>query len=53
MAVGSSEKERLYVRVDKDTKEKIAQLAEADNRSITNYISNILIQHIKTKESEK
>ena len=43
-------KTRLVLNVDKELKTQLEQLAKADNRSLSNYIVNILENLIKTKE---
>ncbi|MGG7146310.1 DNA-binding protein [Clostridium butyricum] len=46
----SDSKTRLVVNVNKSLKEKLEDLAKADNRSLSNYIVNILEQHINEAE---
>lgn len=39
-------KTRLVLNVEKTLKEQLESLAKTDNRSLSNYIVNILQQHI-------
>lgn len=34
------------------TKDKLSQLAQSDNRSLNNYINNVLLDHIEQKKAE-
>lgn len=45
-------KEVIYIRIEKDLKQKLDMLALEDNRSLNNYIVNILAKHIEQKEKE-
>ena len=42
--------ERLAIRVSKATKTKLERMAKEENRSMSNYIENILIQNLEEKE---
>jgi len=34
------------------TKDKLTQLAKADNRSLNNYVNNVFLDHIKQKKED-
>ena len=38
--------ERIAIRVNKDTKEKIERMAEQENRSMSNWIENTIIEKL-------
>lgn len=39
--------ERIYIRVTPETKEQLQAAADAENRTITNYIENLIKQAVK------
>jgi uncharacterized protein (DUF1778 family) len=39
--------ERLYIRLTPELKEKIQAAAEAEGRSISNYVEHLIIQALK------
>jgi len=43
----SKDKTSVLINMDKKLKEKLAEQAKAEKRSLTNYINYILEQHIK------
>ena len=45
-------KEKISITIDWDVLEKIKQLAESDDRSLSQYINLILKAHIKDSEEE-
>lgn len=45
-------KEVIYIRIEKEIKQKLDMLALKDNRSLNNYIVNILLKHLEQKEKE-
>lgn len=45
-------KEVIYIRIDKELKQKLDLLALEDNRSLNNYIVNILIKHLEEKKED-
>lgn len=45
-------KEVIYIRIDKELKQKLDLLALEDNRSLNNYIVNILIKHLEQKKED-
>ena len=45
-------KEKISITIDWDVLEKIKQLAESDDRSLSQYINLILKTHIKDSEEE-
>lgn len=46
----SNNKTGVLINMDKELKDQLAQLAKADNRSLTNYIITVLTDHIKQQE---
>ena len=42
--------ERIAIRVSKATKSKLERMAKEENRSMSNYIENIIIQNLEEKE---
>lgn len=42
-----SKTERIYIRVTPEVKEQLQKAAEAENRTITNYIENLIKEAIK------
>ena len=51
MAV-SSDKTRAIINLEKDLKSKIDKLAKEDDRSFSNYVVQILKEHVNNVESE-
>lgn len=51
MALGSG-KTRILVNLPVDLKEKIEKEAKRENRSVSNYIVNILIRALEDKTSQ-
>lgn len=45
-------KEVIFVRIEKELKQKLDMLALQENRSLNNYIVTLLIEHLKEKEKE-
>ena len=45
--------ERIAIRVNKDTKEKIERLAELENRSMSNWIENTIKEKLEDMEMTK
>jgi uncharacterized protein (DUF1778 family) len=43
--------ERIAIRLTKDMKDKIEKLADADSRSLSNYIIKVLSEHIKNSKA--
>ena len=43
--------ERINLRVTPEMKEQLQKIAAAENRSITNYIENLIIQALKKAEA--
>lgn len=43
--------ERIAIRLTKDMKDKLEKLAEADGRSLSNYIIKVLSEHIKNSKA--
>lgn len=46
-------KEVIYIRIDKNIKQQLDMLALEDNRSLNNYITNILIKHIEKQKNKE
>ena len=44
--------ERLFIRVTADLKEQLQEMAKSENRNLSNFIENILLQKIKEKSQE-
>ena len=44
-------KEVIFIRIEKELKQKLDMLALEDDRSLNNYIVNILKKHLKEKET--
>lgn len=44
---------RFLIQLSKEDKEKLQKLAEQDNRSLTNYIRNLLEIHLENMENNK
>ena len=42
--------ERIAIRVDSKTKKKIENLAKKENRSMSNFIENIIIEKLEEKD---
>lgn len=51
MAV-SSDKTRAIISLEKDLKSKIEQLANNEDRSFSNYVVQVLKEHIKSLERD-
>lgn len=45
-------KEIIYIRIDKSVKEKLDKMAYEDNRSLNNYIVNLLTKWVEEKKGE-
>lgn len=46
-------KEKISITIDNDILQKIKEIAEYDDRSLSQYINIVLKQHIKDIESAK
>ena len=44
--------DRIYIRVTPEVKEELQALATAENRSLTNYIENLIKKEIEKKGGE-
>lgn len=44
-------KEKVMIYIDKETKNKVAEYAKEETRSISNYIVRLIEQDIKRKET--
>ncbi len=45
-------KDIIYIRIDKEYKQKLDMFALIDNRSLNNYIVNLLIKHVEEQETK-
>lgn len=45
-------KEKISITIDWDILEKIKEMAEADDRSLSQYINIVLKAHIKSEQTE-
>ena len=45
-------KDIIYIRIDKEYKQKLDMFALTDNRSLNNYIVNLLIKHVEEQETK-
>jgi len=41
--------DRLYIRIETELKEKLQQLADNENRTLSNYIESILINEVEKR----
>lgn len=46
IAINKEKNTRIVITIDKETKEKLQQLANADNRTMTNYVVNLIKKDI-------
>lgn len=44
--------ERLFIRITPELKEQLQEMAKSENRNLSNFIENILLQKIKEKSQE-
>ena len=44
--------ERLFIRITPELKKKLQEMASAENRNLSNFIENILLQSIRKKSQE-
>ena len=42
--------DRIQIRISPELKEKLQQLAESENRTVSNYIENLIIRELNKKE---
>ena len=49
----SKDNDRLTIIISKEVKEKLKLLALKDNRTLSNYITTLLNDHVKEKEKEE
>ncbi len=45
-------KDIIYIRIDKEIKQKLDMLALKDNRSLNNYIVTLLTKFVENKEKD-
>lgn len=41
--------ERINIRIEPEVKEQLTRLAEEENRTVTNYIENLILREIKKR----
>lgn len=41
--------DRIQIRIDPELKAKLQKLAEAENRTVSNYIENLIIRELNKK----
>ena len=41
--------ERIYIRITPELKEQLQELADAENRTVSNYIENLIKEQIEKK----
>ncbi len=46
-------KDKISITIDNDLLEKIRQMAEEDDRSLSQYINIVLREHIKNKDKKE
>lgn len=44
--------ERLFIRITPELKKQLQEMASAENRNLSNFIENILLQEIEKKDQE-
>lgn len=42
----NKKEDRLWIRIDSNMKKEIAAAAEAENRSVSNFVLNVLTQYL-------
>lgn len=52
MAIGS-DKSRMIITLDKGDHDKVKELAEKDNRNVSNYMQVLIKEHIERMENTK
>lgn len=45
--------ERLQIRITPDLKERLEALAASENRTVSNYIENLIIRELEEKDSKR
>ena len=51
MAIDKSKNTRIVITIDHETKSRLQKLAESDNRTMTNYIVNLIKKDINEKNN--
>ena len=44
-----SKTERIGIRISKELKKELEKLADAENRSFSNYVETVLISHVENR----
>lgn len=50
MAINKDKNTRVVITLPKEIKEKVQELANQDNRTMTNYIVNLILKDIESKK---
>ena len=48
-----TKKQRVVFYIDRSTKELLGRLAEEDNRSLSNWLENLVLKEIKEREKKQ
>lgn len=48
-----TKKQRVVFYIDRSTKELLGRLAEEDNRSLSNWLENLVLKEIKEREKKE
>ena len=51
MAIDKSKNTRIVITIDQETKDRLQKLAQSDNRTMTNYIVNLIKKDINEKNN--
>ncbi len=49
---GAMEKKVITLRIGKEAREKLEELAVVEDRTLSNYIVHVLMQHLRDKSAE-
>lgn len=50
MAIDKNKNTRIVITIPKDIKEQVQELANKDNRTMTNYIVNLILKDIESNK---
>lgn len=53
MAIDGTKNKRMITVIEKDVYAELEILAKNDNRSVANYVRNIIINHIKNNKDKE
>ena len=51
MAINKNKNTRIVITLPKEVKEQVQELANKDNRTMTNYIVNLILKDLESKKS--